>query len=42
MLEIEFAPAHAGSSTATLQLQTAEMGTSVVPLEGLGTAPNGG
>jgi hypothetical protein len=38
-LQIRFTPSHAGSSTATLVLDTAEMGPSPVDLQGTATAP---
>jgi hypothetical protein len=36
MLEIQFTPSHTGSASATLQLQTKEMGISPVQLAGTG------
>jgi hypothetical protein len=40
-VEIRFAPTHAGSSSATLVLETQEMGPSPVQLEGTGIAAGG-
>lgn len=41
-LDIQFAPTFAGTESATLELETEEMGTSQVPLLGTGVAPDGG
>jgi hypothetical protein len=40
-LEVEFTPTVAGTSTATLNLQTADMGVSPIQIEGVGVADGG-
>jgi len=41
-LQIRFAPTEPGQASATLELQTEEMGESSVPLAGMGLAPDAG